>query len=323
MLIIMINGRYYPFPTLIAAILVYFAIQRLLSSLKYLRERRKLRKAAEAEKKAAELSYLTSPMETSEIRGGATPSGEQIVRLMQSEAAAKRSKNKGIQKMNSMFQKLEKKRTLMITFQLLLAAVTIDSSGVPTLFPVSPSIRVNIENPSAWMQSLLVLVATLGIIDIGTKAEPLHKKSALVLLCGILWRFANPESLKSGSSGDYFDYLPKCLETVVLDHNLDYPAKNFYLTKDRKLPILEPSDLMKPCTRIPGLDFDYDIIEDRYRLKPEDLSKMSNRYQERKLQLEERSENRIQTSAHLPSLEFDAEITKIGEVDVEKGKNGV
>ena len=60
-----------------------------------------------------------------------------------------------------------------------------------------------------------------------------------------------------------------------------------------------------------------------FRLKPEDLSKMSNRYQERKLQLEERSENRIQTSAHLPSLEFDAEITKIGEVDVEKGKNGV
>ena len=64
MLIIMINGRYYPFPTLIAAILVYFAIQRLFSSLRYLRERRKLRKAAE-------LSYLTSPMETSEIRGGA------------------------------------------------------------------------------------------------------------------------------------------------------------------------------------------------------------------------------------------------------------
>ena len=171
--------------------------------------------------------------------------------------------------MNSILEKVEKRRSIMITFQLLLAAVTVDSSGVPTIFPVSPSIRI-------ISQSLLVLVSTLGIIDIGTKAEALPRKSAFVLFCAILWRFANPESLKSGSSGDYFDSVPKCLETVVLDHNLDSPAKNFYLTKDRNLPILEPSDLGEPCRRLPGLDFDYDILEDRYRLKPEDLSKMSN-----------------------------------------------
>lgn len=312
MLVISYNGKYYPVPTL----LLYFAIQRLISSLRYLRERRKLRKAAE-------LSSLTSGIETSKIRGGATPSGEPIARLIQSEGAAKRSNHKIIQKMNSILEKVEKRRSVMITFQLLLAAVTVDSWGVPTIFPVSPSIRINIENPSAFIQSLLFLVSTLGIIDIGTKAEALPRKSALVLLCAILWRFANPESLKSGSSGDYFDSVPKCLETVVLDHNLDSPAKNFYLTKDRNLPILEPSDLGEPCRRLPGLDFDYDIIEDRYRLKPEDLSKMANRYQERKLQMEEHSQNRMQTSADLPSLEFDDEITKIGEVDVENGKNGV
>ena len=39
--------------------------------------------------------------------------------------------------------------------------------------------------------------------------------------------------------------------------------------------------------------------------------------------MEEHSKNRMQTSADLPSLEFDDEISKIGEVDVENGKNGV
>lgn len=88
--------------------------------------------------------------------------------------------------------------------------------------------------------------------------------------------------------------------------------------EDRKLTILGPCDLGEPCTRLPGLDFDYDIINNRYRLKSEHICKMYNRYQERKLQLEERSENRMQTSAHLPSFEFDDEITKMGEVDVDK-----
>ena len=82
-------------------------------------------------------------METSEIRGGATPSGEPIARLIQSEGAAKRSNNKVIQKMNSILEKVEKRRSIMITFQLLLAAVTVDSSGVPTIFPVSPSISLH------------------------------------------------------------------------------------------------------------------------------------------------------------------------------------
>lgn len=102
---------------------------------------------------------------------------------------------------------------LVISLNILIAALASN--------PIAPS--VHIEDPRGFLRAFVFLVGTLAandIISLVVTAVP--KNSLLVLTCGLVWRLANPNRIKPFSCAEYFHYIPKYAQSVVLDHNMDF-----------------------------------------------------------------------------------------------------
>jgi hypothetical protein len=106
---------------------------------------------------------------------------------------------------------------LVIGLKVLIAALASNPIGVISTYPIpyrTPSLR-----PRG-----VVLLAANDLISNAVTALPKNtfKNTFLVLTCGVVWRLANPNRIKPFSCAEYFHYIPKCWESVVLDHTIDY-----------------------------------------------------------------------------------------------------